>query len=154
MIKKTYCNSMIFILTLLTVNVFGQGDEQAVKQVIDQLFKGMKTADTAVIRSTFYETPILQTVLVDKEGHTRVVTEPLDSFLLAVSTPHTEVYDERVVFDMVKVDGDLAMVWAPYQFYLGNIFSHCGVDTFQLVRWEGRWKILYLADTRRRLNCP
>jgi hypothetical protein len=82
-----------------------------------------------------------------------VETEPLDSFLVAISKPHTEVYDERITFGAVKIDGELAMVWAPYKFYLGEKFSHCGVDSFQLVKINGEWKIQYLIDTRRRQGC-
>jgi hypothetical protein len=113
----------------------------------------MKQNDTALIRSAFAANPIMQTVLRNKEGKVAIISEPLDSFLVSVSHPHTEVYDERITFDAIRIDGDLAMVWAPYKFYLGDKFSHCGVDSFQLVKENGIWKILYLVDTRRRQNC-
>lgn len=45
------------------------------------------------------------------------------------------------------------MVWAPYQFYYKGKFSHCGADSFQLVRINGKWKIQYLVDTRRSQGC-
>jgi len=73
--------------------------------------------------------------------------------LVAIAKPHTEAYDERITFDLVKIDGELAMVWAPYKFYLGEKFSHCGVDAFQLVKINNNWKIQYLIDTRRRQGC-
>lgn len=79
--------------------------------------------------------------------------EPLDSFLVAVSKPHAKVYDERITFDVIKIDGEFAMVWSPYKFYLGDKFSHCGVDSFQLVKINGEWKIQYLIDIRRRQGC-
>lgn len=61
--------------------------------------------------------------------------------------------DERIQFDVVKVDGPLASVWTPYKFYFKGQFSHCGVNSFQLVRVNGEWKIQYLIDTRRRNDC-
>ena len=61
--------------------------------------------------------------------------------------------DERISFETVKVDGDLAIAWTPYKFYLGDQFSHCGVNSFQLVKLEGVWRIQYLIDTRRRQGC-
>jgi hypothetical protein len=79
-----------------------------------------------------------------------IENELLGSFLLAVSKLHVEVYDERIKFDIIKVDGELAMVWTPYKFYMGEKFSHCGVDCFQMVKWNGEWKIQYLIGTRRR----
>jgi hypothetical protein len=63
------------------------------------------------------------------------------------------VYDERISFDLVKIDGELASVWTPYKFYAGEKFSHCGVDSYQLVKLNGEWKIQYLIDTRRKQGC-
>ena len=144
---------LFLILTIVAVNAFAQTDEAGAKSAIDNLFSGMKKNDTALIRSAFVANPILQTILRNKEGKVEIMSEPLDSFLLSISHPHTEVYDERITFDAIRIDADLAMVWAPYKFYLGDKFSHCGVDSFQLVKQNGIWKILYLVDTRRRQNC-
>lgn len=145
--------TMFLILTLVNTTVFAQGDYAAVKRTVNRLFEGMKKSDTAMIRFAFSSQPILQTVFKSREGKISVESEPLDSFLFAVSKPHTEVYDERITFDIVKIDGDLAIVWAPYKFYIGEKFSHCGVDCFQLVKLNGEWKIQYLIDTRRRQGC-
>jgi hypothetical protein len=41
-----------------------------------------------------------------------------------------------------------------YSFYLGDKFSHCGVDAFLLARDGTEWKVVSLADTRRRQGCP
>jgi len=152
MIKKSYRALILFVLTLNTVNAIAQNDETAVKQVVNNLFESMKKGDTALIRKQFYSAPLLQTVVKNRDGKTTVITEPLDSFLVAIGHPHQEVYDERISFDLVRIDADLAMVWAPYKFYIGERMNHCGVDVFQLVREDNQWKILYLVDTRRR-NC-
>ena len=144
---------IFIILTIISTTAFAQNDEAAVKQAINKLFEGMKKADTAMIRATFSLQSILQTIIKDKGGKVLIETEPLDSFLVAVAKPHLEIYDERITFDVIKIDGELAMVWAPYKFYLGNKFSHCGVDSFQLVKINGEWKIQYLIDTRRRQGC-
>jgi hypothetical protein len=44
-------------------------------------------------------------------------------------------------------------VWADYKFFRGATLSHCGVDHFLLVKEGGSWKIIELADTRRREGC-
>jgi hypothetical protein len=144
---------IFLILTIVSTTVFAQNDETAVKQTINRLFEGMKKPDTAMIRSAFTINPILQTVVKNKEGKVSIVSEFLDSFLVSISKPHTEIYDERISFDAIKIDGELAMVWAPYKFYIGEKFSHCGVDAFQLVKINNEWKIQYLIDTRRRVGC-
>ncbi|HEY0898874.1 MAG TPA: hypothetical protein VGD90_06050, partial [Sphingobacteriaceae bacterium] len=64
-----------------------------------------------------------------------------------------QVWDEQITFDAIQVDAGLASVWTSYKFYLGKNFSHCGVNSFQLVKMNGNWKITYLIDTRRKENC-
>ncbi|HUH33176.1 MAG TPA: hypothetical protein VLZ28_04430, partial [Daejeonella sp.] len=59
----------------------------------------------------------------------------------------------RITFDQVLIDDNLASVWTSYQFYIGDKFSHCGVNSFQLVKGKEGWKIVYLIDTRRKENC-
>jgi hypothetical protein len=53
----------------------------------------------------------------------------------------------------VHVDGGLASVWTEYAFYVGERLNHCGVDAFHLVRTAEGWRIIDLADTRRREGC-
>ena len=145
---------IVLLLTICFANsAYCQSDEALIKDVITRMFDGMKKSDTSMIRLTFAPQSILQTVLKNKEGKVVIVTEPLDSFLVSISKPHKEVYDERISFDLVKIDGDLAIAWTPYKFYVGDKFSHCGVDSYQLVKLNGQWKIQYLIDTRRKQGC-
>jgi hypothetical protein len=146
--------TVLVLLTLFfTTHSFAQNDDAAIKQTINTLFDGMRRSDTAMIRSAFAPQGILQTVLKSKDGKVFIQSEPLDSFIAFVGKPHKEVYDERITFDLIKVDGDLAIAWTPYKFYLDEKFSHCGVDSYQLVKLNGEWKIQYLIDTRRKQNC-
>lgn len=152
MIKNSYRRPWFLILTFISATAFAQTDEIAVKQVINNFFEGMKKSDTSLIRAAFSSKPILQTIAKNREGSNVVVTDYLDSFLISIARPH-ETYDERIRFDVVKIDSDMAMVWTPYSFYLGDKLSHCGVNSFQLVKLGGEWKIQYLVDTRRREGC-
>lgn len=106
-----------------------------------------------MVKAVFYENPVMQTALTTKDGGLRLVTASLEKFLTAVGTPHTDVWDERISFSKVLVDGPLASVWTPYSFYHNNKFSHCGVNSFQLFKSPDGWKIIYLVDTRRKDNC-
>lgn len=131
----------------------GPVDEAAVKKTIKDLFTGMRQSDGEMVRSVFTEGAILQTIVKTKEGKTVIRTENVDSFAALVSRPYKEIYDERITFETLRIDADLAMVWTPYHFYIGKNFSHCGVNSFQLVKTNGFWKIQYLIDTRRKENC-
>lgn len=133
---------------------FAQTNEQeAVKKVVNNLFAAMRTSDTTLLKSVFAPEMILQSVVNKRDSSVGLVTEKAAVFIKSIGTPHKEVYDERIVITDVKVDGPLASVWAPYKFYVGSTFSHCGVNVFQLMKAADGWKIIYIIDTRRKDNC-
>jgi len=147
----------VVILTLLCAFVsqklWSQSvDEEAVKQTVNNLFLGMKTGDSTLAASAFGSNSILQTI-VSKDGRNTVRTEPVSEFIKFVGTPHQQKYDERIVFTKILTDGPLASVWTDYKFYVNEKFSHCGVNSFQLVKGEKGWQIVYLIDTRRKDQC-
>ncbi|MEP7374938.1 MAG: nuclear transport factor 2 family protein [Chitinophagaceae bacterium] len=145
-------------LVLLTSLFFSfvtkaQTAEDSIKTVVNNLFTAMRNADAALLKSTFSDSAILQTITRSKEGKMLVVTESVNEFADFVSTVKKDSADERIEFETLKIDGPLAIVWTPYNFYHNGKFSHCGVNSFQLVRFDGIWKIQYLIDTRRRTGC-
>ena len=147
-----------FLFSLTAILFFSlitsaQGTEDSVKSVVNQLFNGMKNADPAMVRTSFGDSAVLQTISRNKEGNAVVINEKVEDFANFISTVKKGSADEQIVFESIKIDGPLAMVWAPYKFYLDGKFSHCGVDCFQLVRFNGIWKIQYLIDTRRKQPC-
>ncbi|MFM7855462.1 MAG: hypothetical protein ACKO96_26940, partial [Flammeovirgaceae bacterium] len=62
--------------------------------------------------------------------------------------------DGIAALEKMEVDGRFAQVWCDYAFYVGNKFSHCGVDAFHLFKGSDNvWRIFHLVDTRRREGC-
>jgi len=125
--------------------------EREVLAVVRQLFDGMKLHDTVKMRAVLHS----QARLVSsgmKDGTPFASVESTEGWLTAVSRG-VEPYDERISNPVVQVDGGLASVWMEYRFYVGERFSHCGVDSFHLVRTAEGWRIVDLADTRRREGC-
>jgi len=142
---------IVFILT----NVFAsraQTTEDSIKAAVNLLFEGMKNSDAALIRNAFADSAVLQSIAI-KEGKTIIRDESVKDFSASISKIAKGDADERIQFETIKIDGPLALVWAPYKFYYKGQFSHCGVDSFQLVRINGVWKIQYLVDTRRKQPC-
>lgn len=149
---------MKFILTvltvfLITVTVSAQSAEDSVKTTINNLFTAMKNADQALFKTVFSDGAILQTIGRDKEGKTLVTSESIQEFGEFIGKLKKDSADERISFETVKIDGPLAIAWTPYNFYYNGKFSHCGVNSFQLVRLNDVWKIQYIIDTRRRTGC-
>ena len=52
---------------------------------------------------------------------------------------------ERGFDPEISISGPVAMVWLPYDLYVDGAWSHCGVDTFTLVRIEDGWRIASMA---------
>jgi len=146
--------TLSLVLTFYSINCFAQGEKAGVKSTINRFFEGMRKADSTLIKSTLAPAAILQSVVQKKDGTAEVKTELFQEFITAVSKPHPEVYDERITYDVVKIDSALAIAWTPYKFYVGSTFSHCGTNSFQLVKLNGNWKIQYIIDTRRKEACP
>jgi hypothetical protein len=144
--------------TLLTLafaiacSVQAQTTEDSVKTTINRLFEGMKNADTTLLKSAFGDTPILQTIATNKKGAIYIRSEKYGDFVKFIAQQKPGEADERIEFETIRIDGPLAMAWTPYQFFYKGKFRHCGVNSFQLVRIDGEWKIQYLIDTRRK-NC-
>jgi hypothetical protein len=156
LLKLFYMKQFLILLTVvlhLFNNSNAQTSEDSVKATINNMFKGMKDADGQLLRSTFTDSAILQTIVQTKEGKTIVRNESVQGFIDFVSKQKKGAADERINFGTVLVDGPLASVWTPYKFYFEEKFSHCGVNSFQLVRLNGEWKIQYIIDTRRRQGC-
>jgi len=128
-------------------------DTAAIKQTINTLFDAMRKGDSTLLKSVFSRSMILQSISTDKNGKPVLSTDNVDGLVKDIGTPHPEVYDERVVYDAIKIDGDLACVWAPAKFYVGKQFDHCGVDAFQLIRTADGWKVFSLVHTTRQDNC-
>jgi hypothetical protein len=125
-------------------------DQDAAYRVITTLFDGMRTRDTAAMRAAFVPGAALQSI-----GAAGVRNDPIDAWLRSVaSAPAGVVLDERLGTPVVQVSGDIASVWVDYWFFAGEAFSHCGVDVFVLARQSGAWRIVSVADTRRREGCP
>lgn len=143
---------------LLTVLAFStvsraQTTEDSVKTVVNNLFAAMIKSDTVLLRTCFADSMVLQTIVRGKSGGAEVKSETAEGFVKSIGSLKPGSADERITFGNVLIDGPLALVWTPYKFYFNGQFSHCGVNSFHLVRFKDGWRIQYLIDTRRRVNC-
>ena len=149
--KKFFIASLI-VFSFSSSTLFAQKSEE-VRQVIASMFEGMKSKNTDLIKAAFHAEATMQTV---KNGETgsELGSNSVEDFLNRIaSTPATTTLDERILDYQIKVDGDMAAAWTPYEFYVNENFNHCGVNSFQLIRTPDGWKITYIIDTRRKEGC-
>jgi len=147
------CFFILLTAFLVGTATRAQTAEDSVKTVINTMFSGMKNADATLFKAAFSDSAIMQTISRTREGNTIVRNESLSEFAEFVGKLKKDSADERIRFETIKIDGPLAVVWTPYNFYFNGQFSHCGVNSFHLVRFNNVWKIQYLIDTRRRQGC-
>lgn len=146
----------IFYLTvLLSTTVLAQESaEQDAEQTIKTFFEGFHKGDTTLMKSVMMDKVLMQTVYKTQEGKDVLVTDEPGKLITAVATrPADQKWEEKILGYSVQVDGNMANVWTPYEFWFNGNFSHCGVNSFQLFHDNGTWKIIYLIDTRRRQGC-
>jgi len=117
-------------------------EEQAVLAPIHAMFDGMSKRDAAAIKE-----PTLPggTMVLMRDGKPTQIT--FDAFADRVGRPGTTHIEERIHDPLVRIDNDLAMVWAPFDFLVDGKVDHCGSDLFNLVRKDGKWLIASVADT-------
>ncbi|MXW17920.1 MAG: nuclear transport factor 2 family protein [Gemmatimonadetes bacterium] len=123
-------------------------EEEAVVAAVLQLFEAMRTADGEMARAVFH--PDARLGRADDDG---ITFRPADGFIDMIGQPRDVVYDEPIWDWVVQIDGRLAHMWTKYAFYLGDEFSHCGEESFQLYKADTGWQITQLIDTSRRENC-
>jgi len=129
-----------------------QQAEVEVRTVVDALFDAMRAGDGEALSALLHPDARLQTVGL-RDGEPALRTEAIDAFVLAIGAPREEVWDERISDFEARVDGDLAAAWMYYRFYVGERFSHCGVNAMQLFRTADGWRITQITDTRRLEGC-
>jgi len=158
MYKRTICIALISAIFsgFICFDVSAQNtkvEEDKIRATINTLFDGMREADGELVRSVFEKGAIMQTATTDEEGNGVLRTGSLENFIKAVGGQRDEVWDERIDKIDIRLDFPLASVWVPYEFYRGKVFSHCGVNSFQMINKNDTWKIIHIVDTRRPSNC-
>lgn len=133
----------IILAASLATPVFAQSvEEQAVLAPIRAMFDGMAKRDALAIKA-----PTLPggTMVLMRNGKPVQIT--FEAFAERAGRPGTTQIEERIHNPMVRIDNDLAVVWAPFDFLVDGKVDHCGTDLFNLVRVDGRWMIASVADT-------
>jgi hypothetical protein len=120
-------------------------EEQAVLAPVQALFNGMTHRDAAAISA-----PLLPggSLTLMRDG--KAVQMSFEDFAARVAKPGTTRIEERIHHPLVRIDHDLAVVWAPFEFLSDGKVDHCGTDLFSLVRVDGQWRIAAIADTGRK----
>ena len=133
---------ILFTLLFLEINA-----QTSPYNAVERFFDAFHTKDSIVLQEAFASDARLQRAEI-RNGISVVRNSSIPNFIKAVSNnPESAIWDERLGDPIVQQHQNLATVWVPYRFYLNNQLSHCGFNSFTLVRLNSVWKILSLIDT-------
>jgi len=146
---------LLALVGLICLNLNAQkSEEEQVKATIIEFFDAFHKQDTVKLKAMAKAEITLQSIAVNKEGKTVLQESEYANFVRSIaSIPKDRTFEEKLLSFSIQVDGKMANAWTPYEFWHNGNFSHCGVNSFQLIKEDATWKILYLVDTRRREGC-
>ncbi len=146
--------SVTICLLMLNNHSFAQSntDREAILDVVDRFFAALGSRDRngllAVTLPGSLNISVANPVTGPGDFTIQNYTQMING--LGADGPR---FLERYWDPKVLIDGNIAVFWAPYDFHIEGEFSHCGIDSFQLVKREGQWYLSNLSWTRQRQSC-
>lgn len=140
----------IIVLGLCLISISMHAQEGEVKATIQTFFEGFHAKDTIKMKNFCHEKMLLQSINESTKGTKLIEEKATDFFKSMTKIPENIKFEERLLNFEVKIDGSMAHVWTPYEFYINETYSHGGVNAFTLILENNQWKIVHLIDTRRK----
>jgi len=126
-------------------------EEAAVLTPINALFAALSAGDSAGVLRVVYPDGRVTAVGTLRTGN-GLRQESWTQFAGRLNPG--EGFQESISDPAIEIDGDIAMVWAPFVVRIGGKVGNCGVDHFDLVREGGAWKVMNISFSSRTTGCP
>ena len=123
-----------------------EGHRAEVIEALQKLFDALETGDEGLLRSVV-DPSVVMHFSESRAGETTFGSSTLDGLASRITSSDVPLI-ERMWDPVVVVNGALATIWTPYDFYAGTEFSHCGVDAANLMNTPEGWRIVALSWTR------
>lgn len=147
---------ILILVSLAGFSSFAQSpqDEAEARQVVIDFFEAFHRQDTIVLRNLSHPSAVMQSLAENSGENNKLSTITYADFLQRIkSIPSTTKFEEKLHSYDVRVNGALATVITPYTFHLNGNISHCGVNSFTMVKEAEEWKITHIIDTRNKIGC-
>ena len=152
---KAFCSAFLLILALAApaaAQNANEADRVAVLAPVNALFAAFEAGDAAAVLRQVYPEGRVTAAGLRGDGVSGV--RQLSWAQFAERVRPDSAFQERISDPTIAVDGDIAMVWAPFIVRVGGRVSNCGYDHFDLVRENGIWKVMNLTFSSRTTGCP
>jgi len=128
-------------------------DEAAALAAANQLLGRLTGKDPAAMQALTLPEGGATAVATGKDGK-QVVRHFTWAEFFAHLPKDKPVVEEHMIAPLVRVDGDVGVVWGRYTVTVDGNFLHCGTDHFDLVRVDGKWRILNITWNQVKEGCP
>lgn len=116
--------------------------QQDVQKVIESFFVAFHQKDTIKLKSVCSDKLILQSITESITKGNKLSEENIIQFYKSIaSIPSNLKFEEKILSYNIQIDGSMAHVWTPYEFYLNDKLSHSGVNAFTLFKEKDSWKM-------------
>lgn len=146
----------LVLVTTFTVSSFGlsQTDERiAILETVQKFFDSIETRDQDLLESILVPESLNISARHIEGNEVSLNIMSYADMVTALTRPGRKAI-ERSWDETVLIQGNIAVVWTPYDFHIDGDFSHCGIDSFQLIKRESRWLISNSSWTLETENCP
>jgi len=141
-----------FSLFLFVAQVgHAQSEEKTIHSLVQQFFDIIGRKDSIAYQDLFLKDGYKYILSQRKDS---IVTRGSSAFARPTFQPGVK-YKEAMRPKGVKIEvhKNMAMAWVPYDFWVNDKFSHCGVDVFTYMKTEVGWKIAVIAYSVEREGC-
>lgn len=120
--------------------------EAEVVETLQRLFDALRDGDADLLRAVMDPTVVMHSTET-RDGQTTFGSATVEAMAERITSSDSPLI-ERMWEPVVVVNGALATIWTPYDFYVGSEFSHCGVDSANMLHTDDGWRIVALSWTR------
>jgi hypothetical protein len=135
-----------------SANPPSHADANAVLVPVNALFAAFEAGDATTMLRYVYPDGRVTASGMRRDGASNLRQQSWTQFAERIKPD--SAFQERIVDPAIDIDGDIAMVWAPFVVRVRGSVSNCGVDHFDLVRENGAWKVMNLTFSSRTSGCP
>lgn len=142
----------IFVALALQATTPSAADKAAILAPVDAALAALETQDAQALLRNVYPNGRVTAVGTLPSGATGLRQSSWTEYAARMKPGNG--FKERITNPAIEIDGDVALVWAPFTIERDGKIVSCGYDHFDLVRQDKAWKIMNITFSSRTTGCP
>jgi hypothetical protein len=138
------------LLLVFFIGFTCHAQKEEVQKTVETFLEGFQAKDTIKMKTVCSDKLILQSIKEYETGGILADKSKKEFYKSIGILPKKMNISQKILSYSIQIDGSMAHVWAPYEFYMNGRLNYKGVNAFTLLKENGLWKIIYLVDTKRK----